>query len=264
MCTPAAYHAESITEAARLGKHILSEKPISLTLTDADRIAAAVAEANVKVTFSFQRQHSPATRKLHDLIQSGETGRPVMWRNCSGAEIRPKLAMHDRNGNNGPFVDGACHFFTLWRNVLESEPVRVQAAGFVMARDAEELRTIPDPAVDTGSIVVTFESGDVGLFSTTWGLPKGVRAGAVNDILGPQGLIVPGDAKIRVVRKGGEEEVIEVPAVDRDLEQVRHLVDCIEQNKEPINGPRDARIALQVSLAALESMETGRTVEVYA
>jgi len=180
---------------------------------------------------------------------------------ASGAEIRPKIAMHDRlHGNNGPIVDVVCHSLNNWRYWFQSEPVRVRASGMILAKDAEELTSIEALAVDTGSIIVDFASGDVGTFLTSWGLPKGVTLPGLNDMFGPKGVLIPGGAQVKIIKRGGEETVIDGLGGEMDLGQVRYFAQCVRGEKEPINTGEDAKIALRVSLAALEAIETGNSV----
>jgi len=262
VCTPACSHADPTVFAAEHGKHILCEKPMALTLEDGDRMTRAAEKNNVKLTFSFQAMYSQATEKLRELMADGGIGRPVMARIITAAEIRPKLAMMDKNGNNGPIVDICPHTFRLWRYIFQSEPVRVKASGMVISKDAEELKVIKERAIDTGTLLVDFASGDVGVYSITWGLPHGIKPHGLQDILGPRGVIYPGQKQIRIVREGNEETVIGDLEYGGDNEQVARFLKCIEEDTEPFNTARDARIGLQLSLAALESIETGKAVEV--
>ena len=242
-------------DAATTG--VFCEKPIALTLGDADRMIAAARENDIVLSYSFQGQFREATHRVRELIASDEIGRPIMARSISGAEIRPKTAMHDRlRGNGGPIVDSFCHTVTAWRCWFQSEPVRVRASGMTLAKRAEELASIEALAIDTATVIVDFASGDVGMHSTSWGLPKGVRTGGVSDLIGPKGVMTPGRDSIRVVKEGGEETVIDGLARDEDPSQVRHFAACVRGEAEPVNTGEDARIALNVSLAALESIET--------
>ena len=261
VCTPTDFHPEAMVFAAECGKHVLCEKPMALSLTEGRRMMDAAERNKVKLTFSFQNQYSEATEKLRDLMDTGDIGRPVMARQVSCAEIRAKLAMHDRRGNNGPVVDSACHTYTLWRYIFRSEPVRVQAGGLTIAAESDVLAGIEQVAVDTATLIITFASGDIGVFSTTWGLPRGTKSSSSSDILGPGGMIMPSQRSLRVV-KGADE--VELGGLVRggDDAQVAAFLDCIRRDTQPRNTARDAYVALQVSLAALESIETGQAVSI--
>ncbi|MEW6359214.1 MAG: Gfo/Idh/MocA family oxidoreductase [Planctomycetota bacterium] len=261
VCTPACYHAEPTVFAADRGKHVLCEKPMALTITDGARMIDAVERNKVKLSFSFQAQYNEITEKLREMMDNGEIGRPVMARMLSAAEIRPKLAMHSRTGNNGPVNDICPHTFTLWRYIFRSEPVLVQAAGMSIARDSEVLKGIKDIAVDTATLIVTFASGDIGVYSITWGLPRGTKPSSYQDIIGPKGMLKPGGRTLTII-KGGEEAVLKDLAMGGEEAQAAAFLKCIEEDTEPRNTGRDALIALETSLAALESIETGKAVHI--
>ena len=261
VCTPACAHADPTVFAAERGKHVLCEKPMALTLADGTRMMDAAGRNNVKLSFSFQNQFSEVTEKLRQIMDDAEIGRPVMARVVSGAEIRPKLAMHSRTGNNGPISDSAPHTFTLWRYIFRSEPVRVQAGGMTIAKDSDILKEIEDIALDTATLIVTFASGDIGVDSVTWGLPRGTKPTRYQDMVGPKGMIKPA-ANSLILMKGAEQTVLESLPRGGDPAQVAAFLTCIEEDIEPRNTGRDAFIALQMSLAALESIETGRAVPI--
>ena len=74
VCTQAPMHAPVAIAAAQAGIHVLSEKPLSIDLENADRMIAAAREAGVKLAVSHQYRFSPAVRRAKELVQSGEIG----------------------------------------------------------------------------------------------------------------------------------------------------------------------------------------------
>src|SRR5260221_9389708 len=73
---PNALHAEWTIRAARAGKHVLCEKPLALSLEEADRIATAAREAKVVVAEAFMYRHHPQTTRLRELVAGGAAGAP--------------------------------------------------------------------------------------------------------------------------------------------------------------------------------------------
>jgi predicted dehydrogenase len=264
VCTPAFYHPEITVYAAQHGKHVLCEKPIALTLEEADRMINTTRSCGVKLGIGFQLRFAKATQQLKGLFHRGEIGRPVMWRQNASAPIRTvvgKPAMHDlKRGNGGPTVDICCHTFDLWRVVLRAEPVRVTARGFTFARGREELKDVEELAPDTIAILVEHSSGDMGVITITWGLPPGAQGGSMVDILGSKGAIILANKGLRVIREGGEERRIPCPSGDEKAEEIRYFAQRIIEGGEPEATGMDGKIALTVSLAALESMERGESV----
>jgi len=264
VCTPAGFHPEVAVLAAEHGKHVLCEKPIALTLEDADRMIRAASERGVLLGVGFQLRYSRTTAELAALVQAGEIGRPVMWRRHVSAPIRTvvgKPAMHDlKHGNGGPVVDFCPHTFDRWRQVLDSEPVRVTARGMTLAKDRPELAEIEEVAPDTAAITVEHASGDLGVFTICWGLPPGAKAGAVEDIVGPKGGVVLEGNRIIVTTEGGAQRELDCPGAADKKPEIAGFVRAIEGQGEPAAVGEDGRAALRVSLAALESLRTAEAV----
>ena len=130
-----------------------------------------------------------------------------------------------------------------------------------MNKDSDILKEIEDIALDTATLIVTFASGDIGVDSVTWGLPRGTKPTRYQDMVGPKGMIKPA-ANSLILMKGAEQTVLENLPRGGDPAQVAAFLKCIEEDIEPRNTGRDAFIALQMSLAALESIETGRAVPI--
>jgi UDP-N-acetyl-2-amino-2-deoxyglucuronate dehydrogenase len=74
ICTPSGQHAAQTIAAAQAGKHVLVEKPMALSLADADAMIAACAQAGVKLGVVFQRRAKNLFRRIHDAIQAGDLG----------------------------------------------------------------------------------------------------------------------------------------------------------------------------------------------
>lgn len=80
--TPNALHPAMAIEAARQGKHVYCEKPLALTLEDAEAMAAAVREAGVKSLVGYNYTRNPAIAHARRLIGQGAIGRPLHFRGC--------------------------------------------------------------------------------------------------------------------------------------------------------------------------------------
>ena len=267
VCVPAAVHTEAAVCALEHGKHVLCEKPVALSLRDADRIADAARAADRRVVIGFQRRFSEKTRILRELFDNQAIGRPVMWRVHMFAPIRTvrnKPAMHDlQYGNGGPFLDMACHTYDLWRLAFGSDPVRVTSRGFTFAEGKKDLEEVKKLAPDTGVAIIEFASGDLGVFSISWGLPPGVDTGGNEDILGPLGTIVMDGAKMTLCSESSRQEW-ECPESGEKTLEIAALIEQIEGRiPHPLPaGIDDGRIALECSLAVLDSIGTGESYPV--
>ncbi len=265
ICVPTCFHADVAVAAARRRKHVLSEKPIALTLTDADRMIRAAADAGVSLGVGFMRRQSPALHALRALLGEGGLGRPVMYTALDARELRPKREMHDPAANGGPLIDMGVHLFDSWAYLFDSHPVAVYAQGLRLASGRAEIAHIPVPAVDTATVVVTYQSGDIGTFVVTWGLPAQVNpAGEPDAIYGPLGMAVASfglwHQELTVGRTGRTAETLVAADEDMFQREIEAFARCIlEHRPVPVTG-EDGVAALRVALAALESIALGQVV----
>lgn len=74
ICTPSGEHAAQAIAAARAGKHVLVEKPMALSLADADAMIAACEQADVTLGVVLQRRAEPLFRRIYDAITAGDLG----------------------------------------------------------------------------------------------------------------------------------------------------------------------------------------------
>lgn len=75
ICTPSGQHAEQTIRAAQAGKHVLVEKPMALTLSDADAMIAACQQARVKLGVVLQRRAEPLFQQIKAALEAGDLGR---------------------------------------------------------------------------------------------------------------------------------------------------------------------------------------------
>jgi predicted dehydrogenase len=74
ICTPSGQHAHQAIAAAQAGKHVLVEKPMALSLADADAMIDACQRAGVKLGVALQRRAEPLFQHVHQAIQAGDLG----------------------------------------------------------------------------------------------------------------------------------------------------------------------------------------------
>ena len=84
-------HAELVGQAAAAGKAVILQKPMALTLEDADRITAAVDAAAVPFTMAWQMRVDPENLRIKALLDAGALGRiyQILRRHCLGMLLNP-------------------------------------------------------------------------------------------------------------------------------------------------------------------------------
>src|SRR4051812_10243202 len=88
VCTPVCFHAEVSCTAMRLGKHVLCEKPIALTLAQADEMIETARAHRVQLAVSLQYRSTSRQVKLAELVRSGAFGVPILMRLLDVREVR--------------------------------------------------------------------------------------------------------------------------------------------------------------------------------
>jgi predicted dehydrogenase len=265
VCVPTALHSEVTVLAANHGKHVLSEKPIALTLEGADAMIEAARRNGVKLGVGFMRRYSPIMDGLRAMLAEGRFGRPVAYHSLDARELRPKREMHDANVNGGPVIDMGVHLFDIWNRIFDSEPVEVSAQGMILAQGRPEVAHIRELAIDTATVVVRYASGDTGTFVTCWALPAGVNPpGGPDRLFGPQAAaeISWGGAnqQVRLAHDAGGFAIAASGDQDMYQAEIASFAQCILEDRPPVAGGAEGRAALRVALAAVESISIGGSI----
>ncbi len=95
IATPNALHAEHSIIAAECGKHVIVEKPMAVTLDEADRMIAAAERNRVKLVQGYLKIYGPAIKKIREVIHSGRLGHVIQidtWNYNDWLQRRPRLA----------------------------------------------------------------------------------------------------------------------------------------------------------------------------
>jgi len=267
ICLPTHLHAEAAVAAAQSGKHILTEKPIALTLEDADRMSRAASEAGVKFTVGFGLRFSTRMMKFAQLVREGALGRPVVFRVVNSRRAPSNPWYTDAKKGGGPVIDKAVHTYDICRYLFGSSEALAEPTS-VYATTARFQET--HSAIDTASAVVNFDSGDSLAMLLSWGLPPDAKATSIQDAIGPQGHLAFGappevtkDVDTRkysfITLTGGKEPTYHKFESNSHMkDQLHSFIKAIIEDTEPVVTAYDGRRALEMGLAILESGRTGR------
>ena len=153
ICSSTDTHVPLLIAAARCGKAIFCEKPVSLDLRKVDEALAVVKASGVPIQIGFNRRFDPAHRSVRDAVSSGAVGEVHIVRITSRDPAPPPIAYVKVSG--GLFLDMMVHDFDMARYVTGSEVVEVYAKAAVRV----------DPAigeagdVDTAVVTLLHENG---------------------------------------------------------------------------------------------------------
>lgn len=142
LCTPSGQHAAQTIAAAEAGKHVMVEKPLALTPTDADAMIAACEQANVKLAVMLQRRGEVLFQKVQQAVTAGDLGMLRM-----GLVSMPYFrgeAYYQQAAWRGTWaLDGGGVLMNQGIHLLDlllwylGDPVRVQASGGTLERPIE-------------------------------------------------------------------------------------------------------------------------------
>ena len=261
ICSSTETHADLIVAAARAGKAIFCEKPISLELADVDRALGAVEAAGVPFQIGFNRRFDPAHQAVHEAVMGGDVGDPQLVRISSRDPAPPP--MEYVRGSGGIFLDMTIHDFDMARYVTGSEVVEVFARGAVRI----------DPAfadagdVDTAVVTLVHESGCLTAIDNSRRAVYGYDQRV--EVFGSRGVATSENplAHTAVVRTadGASSAALPyffleryIPSYVREWEA---FVRCVRSGgPSPVSGA-DARAPLVIGLAAWQSLTEGRPVK---
>jgi predicted dehydrogenase len=126
IASPSRFHAEAVRVAAEAGKHVFCEKPLALSMEDAEKALAAVDKAGVQLQMGFMRRYDPAYVRARRRIEAGEIGEPIIFKSTGRDKLLPPLGFL-RGGVNGTiFVDSTIHEFDLARWLMQDEVAELQ------------------------------------------------------------------------------------------------------------------------------------------
>ena len=262
ICTSTDTHADLIGAAARAGKAIFCEKPVSLDLAEVDRALGEVETAGVPFQIGFNRRFDPAHQAVHEAVASGAVGEPHLVRISSRDPAPPPLAYVKASG--GIFLDMTIHDFDMARHVAGSEVVEVFARGAV--RVDEGFADADD--VDTAVVTLVHENGCLTAIDNSrqsvYGYDQRV------EVFGSAGMAASENplAHTAVVRTaaGAREATLPYFYLERYipsyLREWEAFAAAIDGGTPPPVSTADARAPLVIGLAAWRSLREHRPVAV--
>jgi len=268
IATPSGLHARQGVLAARAGKHVISEKPMAITLASADELVRACDEAGVYLFVVKQNRLNAPVQLLRRAIEKGRFGR-IYLANTTVRWTRPQ-SYYDQapwrgtwEFDGGAIMNQASHYVDLLQWLVG--PVES-----VMAKTATLARKIE--AEDTGIAVLRFRNGAIGCIEVTMlTYPKNLEGSLT--ILGEKGTAKIGGMAVNAVEHWDFAE----PDADDALVAAtganpptvygyghqgyyRNVLAVLRGESKPETDGRGGRKSLELILGIYESARTGREV----
>jgi predicted dehydrogenase len=254
VCTPHAFHVEHVRLAARHGKHVLVEKPVTRTLRELDEMERDVAAVGVIAMVAENYHFKPLVRVLREHVARGDVGQVlyVELNRARRARIRGWRADQDLMGG-GALLEGGVHWVNLLLNLGG------EAREVVAARPATNHEPVA-PFEDSVELLVKFADGAVGKLLHAWNVANRIGGLGMSRILGTEGNIhYESNGVFALVL--GRRRRLRFPGV-LDLmgyrAMLRHFLSCVREQRPPDMSLAIARRDLRFVAAAYRSLASGR------
>jgi len=231
--------------ALKANKHVLVEKPMAKSSSEAKKIIELADYKNLLLTVGFIERFNPAVRRLKEAIAEGKIGTPV------SATIRRVTKWPERIGDVGVVKDTAIHDIDMARFIFNEDPLSVYARAGNLRHTKFE---------DYAQIMLTFSNGKSAFLEANWLTPYKIRK-----------LTITGSEAIITLDYITQEMTIETLGqtltpryeVEEPLKlELQHFVDSIQNKKDPLVTGMDGFKAIRIAEAALKSANSGRLVKI--
>ena len=253
--SPNRLHAAQALAALEAGKHVVVEKPLCLTLDEADALCAAATRHGVTLGYAENLCFAPLYRRARDLVRDGAVGRVLWARQVEkhGGPYSPWFFDRAEAGG-GALMDMGCHGIEALRFVFDRPAVRA-----VSARLATTLHADKTDLDDDAEVRIELASGVTLVSESSWAVTSGMQS--TLEIHGSDGSLfvdLMGETGLRLAKKGG---AVTRPTVDPLLEhgyvgELVHFIAGLGGAKVEETG-EDGRAVLEILLAAYASAGQG-------
>jgi predicted dehydrogenase len=256
---PNAMHLEFTERAARMGKHVLCEKPLATTVEHAEKMVQVCADANVRLMTAYRCQYTPQHWAARDLIQGGKLGRiglieavnvqveddPTVWR----------LKREQAGGGSLPDIGLYC--LNTIRFLLAEEPVEVFAYQYSTPDDPRFLEV--EEAV---AWTMRFPSGTLATCSTSYNAARAnyLRVHGDQAWLSLDPAFAYQGLELEVVRQKSREKQI-MDERDQFALEIDHFSRCILDDHQPFSPGEEGLQDQRIMAAIYESAKTNTPVK---
>lgn len=272
ICTPSGLHAELAIKAANAGKNIVVEKPMAITITQADAIVAACEKNNVQLTSIAQRRFSDVVQRLRGIVASGELGKLI---SCDlHMKYHRSKEYYASAGWRGTWaMDGGG---ALMNQGIHGVDLLIYLCGDVKTVYAYAKTMVHDIEVeDTSAALLEYKNGAIGVLQGTTSLFPGTAMRL--EICGEDGTVIMENDRITLfeTRKGGNQtpqgEEKSTSASFKDpkafgvaghVKQLTDMTNAVLQGRKPMIDVHEGRRPVALILAVYESAKRGEKVSV--
>jgi predicted dehydrogenase len=225
-------HAEYTIRAAKAGKHVLCEKPMSTNVAEAEAMIAACKAANVKLMIAYRCHYEPTNLKAIKIIRDGALGQVQAIESPFGFNISPgEWRLNKKMAGGGPLFDVGIYSLNACRYLTGEEPEHISAYASVIDHDGrfkEVEENVPGPCASPPASLPVAPPPT----APTCRLLSRVRL----EGLAPSrsGVRLRGPAAARGLPRARKSTSSTPPAIPRTFQaEAEHFSHCVQNNLEP-------------------------------
>ncbi|MBF0104204.1 MAG: Gfo/Idh/MocA family oxidoreductase [Deltaproteobacteria bacterium] len=253
--TPHAYHSELGVLAARHGKHLIIEKPVTRTLFELDDLLKAVKEHGVRCTVAENYFYKPAYLEIKRIIEEGLIGTPMVLEMAQTK--RPAITGWRTDAalmGGGALLEGGVHWIDALLTICGGNPTEVLA----VKPDVPVQTNIPFE--DTSLVLAKFSNGMIAKLTYSWRIPNRFFGLGLSKVYGSDGVITfeSNGLFLSVYGKKKIKKIFAPFGFTGYRDMLKNFVDDYMSGHDWKPGMDRILMEMQLIDAAYRSMESGR------
>jgi len=271
IATESGYHPEIAIYCMNKGIHVICEKPMALSIEDADRMIECAKKNNVKLCVCHQNRFNKPIQELRNAVEDGKFGRlingtaRILWnRNMGYYTQAPWRGTWKLDG--GTLMNQCIHNIDLLQWMLGGEVDTIYSQCDTFVRDIE--------AEDFGAIMIRFKNGSIGIVEgSACVYPKNLEE--TLSVFGEKGTVCIGGLAVNKIETwrfenelDKEKDILKQQEEDPDsvygfghTPLFEDMINAIEENREPLISGEEGKKGMAIILAAYKSRLTGLPVK---
>lgn len=273
ICLPNDLHATAVIAAATTGKHIILEKPLCLTLEQADEMIAACAAHGRKLMYAEELCFAPKYERVRQMIREGALGSIYYLRHSEKHSGPHSDWFYDlKQSGGGAVMDMGCHGFAWFRWMLGAER---KPLGIFSKMQTGIIHAARTRCEEHAISIVDFEGGAIGIVENSWaklgGMEDRVEVCGTGGVMyadlfmGNSALTYSENGYGYAMEKAGTTKGWTFTSVEEAFNQgypqeLQHFISCVRNDTAPITTGEDGRAVLEMIYAAYHSAALGQKV----
>jgi predicted dehydrogenase len=271
VCLPTHLHAAATIAALRAGKHVVCERPPTVSAAEARRIETAAIKAQKLVLYGMQRRFGGAEMATKQAAIKGYAGKlyhaRTVWTRTRAVPIGTGWFTDREKAGGGALMDlGSVMLDLGWYLLGEPKPVSVFAAT-QKRLDGLTPEGVKNDVEEAATAIVRFEAGVTLEMTVSWALNQSpAQNGVVCRVHGDEGAVEVYTSRGAVMHRGfghkgeSKETPLKLPKITGHAAMMRHFRECILGKAGPIIGAAQGVTLMRMLEAMYKSAESGKSV----